>query len=209
MTVVPRRPRELVAGGVYHVYARGAKRALIYEDDADRSAYLTLLGRTVAWHGWRCLMYCLMSNHVHLLVETPEPNLDGGMCAFHGAYARAFNRRHGVSGHVFQGRYHAVRSTDDPQLITAATYIAANPVDAGLCSDPADWAWSSHATALTGEAPRWLDTPRLLEYFGAAGGDPWRRYASAVAERSRVAVSPAACAPNRSPSSPAPPPPSS
>jgi REP element-mobilizing transposase RayT len=171
---MPRKPRELVAGGVYHVYARGNKRALIYEDDEDRAAYLELLGRNVAWHGWRCLMYCLMDNHVHLLLETPRPNLHDGMRVLHGSYAQLFNRRHSHLGHVFQGRY-----------------------------GPARWPWSSHAVASTAESPAWLDTPRLLEHFGAAGGDPWLRYSDAVEDRCRVAVSPAACAPNRSPSSPA------
>src|SRR4051794_25897040 len=98
---MPRKPRELVAGGIYHVFARGAKRAAIFEDDVDRHAYLALLGKNVRWHGWRCLMYCLMDNHVHLLIETPEPNLDVGMCRHHGAYARAFNRRYATPGHVF------------------------------------------------------------------------------------------------------------
>jgi REP element-mobilizing transposase RayT len=186
---------------VYHAFGRGNRRAVIFEDDVDRAAYLGLLGKSVRWYGWRCLMYCLMDNHVHLLIETPRPNLDVGMQMLHGSYARHFNRRHAHSGHVFQGRYGAERSKDDGQLITAATYIAANPVAAGLARDPADWEWSSHAAAMAGTAPVWLDTPRLVAYFGAAGGDPWRRYARAVAQRC-LAVSPAACAPNRSPSSP-------
>ena len=84
MAGMARKPRELVAGGLYHLWARGNRRALIYEDDEDREAYLALLGKTAQWHGWRCLMYCLMDNHVHLLVETPQPNLDIGMRVFHG-----------------------------------------------------------------------------------------------------------------------------
>ncbi len=189
---MPRKHRELVAGGTYHLYARGVRRAALYENVVDREEYLALLGRTVVWCGWRCLMYCLMDNHVHLLVETPEPNLSDGMCLLHGDYARAFNRRHGYSGHVFQGRYGAERAKDDRQLITAATYVAANPVEAQLCAHPADWPWSSHAAACTGTSPDWLDTPRLLEHFGAAGGDPWSRYAGAVDERCGVKVSAAA-----------------
>jgi putative transposase len=191
------------------VYARGNDRRRIFGGDRDRREYLRLLGRIVERHAWLCLAYCLMDNHVHLLLETPEPNLDVGMRRFHGTYAQEFNERHGRSGHLFQGRYGAVRLKYPGQVPTAAAYIAANPVEAGLCADPADWPWSSHAAMCEATAPGWLSIARLLTYYDALGGDPWERHSLAVEERSRVAVSAAACAPNRSPSSPAPPPPSS
>src|SRR3954454_20748947 len=101
---MPRKPRVELAGGVHHVYARGNAREDIYRDDVDRRMYLHTLGREVARWKWRCLAYCLMSNHVHLLLETPEPNLGRGMQRAHGTYARLFNRRHARVGHVFQGR---------------------------------------------------------------------------------------------------------
>src|SRR5690242_13743227 len=104
-----RKPRENVANGVYHVFARGNSRAPIYLDDDDRRIYLWMLARVVLRQGWRCLAYCLMTNHVHLLLETPEPNLSHGMQQLHGGYALSFNARHGRIGHVFQGRYGAVR----------------------------------------------------------------------------------------------------
>jgi REP element-mobilizing transposase RayT len=186
---VPRKPREEVAGAIHHVYARGNNKALLFVDDVDREGYLWLLGRVVVREGWRCLSYCLMDNHVHLLIETPEPNLGSGMQRLHGDFGRGFNRRHLRSGHVFQGRYGSKRMKTEAQLWTAAAYIAANPVDAGLCAAPSAWRWSSHACAETARAaPAWLDLPRLYALFSAFGGDTRARYLEAVARRGAPAA---------------------
>src|SRR6476659_7057647 len=107
-----RKLREEVAGGVQHVYARGNNRERVFFDYADRHCYLGILDRTVARTGWRCLAYWLMDNHVHLIVETPEPNLAPGMQRLHGEYAQMLNERHGRVGHVFQGRYGSVPVRD-------------------------------------------------------------------------------------------------
>jgi REP element-mobilizing transposase RayT len=181
---MPRRPREEVAGGIHHVFARGNAKENIYRDDEDRERYLGMLGKAVVRHQWLCLAFCLMDNHVHLLVETPAPNLGRGMQWLHAGYARAFNDRYRRTGHVFQGRFGAVRMKSDAQLLLVARYIARNPVEGGLCGEPADWPWSSHATALEDDRrPAWLDTPRLLAFFGAGGGECRRRYQQMVALR--------------------------
>jgi putative transposase len=177
---VPRPHREEVEGGVFHVFARGNNRELVYQGEEDYARYRALLDAVVRQYDWRLLAFCLMPNHVHLLVETPKPNLGAGMQRLHGLYARAFNRRHRRCGHVFQGRYGAVRITTDEQLWTVARYIARNPVAAGLCSHPAQWTWGSHAAVVNGRTPHWTDIPRLLGYFEAAGGDGRRRYLAFV-----------------------------
>ena len=173
---MPRKPREEFPGAVVHVYARGNRKQAIYVDDEDRVVYLRILGEVVRRQRWRCLAYCLMKNHVHLLIETPEPNLGSGMQRLHGLHAQQFNKRHRHSGHLFQGRYGAVVIKTDEQLLTVARYIVRNPVEAGLCENVDAWPWGSHAALVRGAAPRWLDSARLLAYFGAAGGDPRRRY---------------------------------
>jgi putative transposase len=177
---MPRSPRTEAAGAIHHVYARGAARQDIFLDDADRRRYLRGLERTTRWTCWRCLSYCLMSNHVHLLIETPRPNLGRGMQRFHGEYAHLFNKRHERSGHVFQGRYEAVGVGTDEQLWTTIAYIVNNPVKAGLCATAERWPWSSHVAIVNGTAPPWLDQPRLFSYLAANGGDPRRRYAELV-----------------------------
>jgi putative transposase len=184
MGVVPRKPREEVAGGIHHVFGRGNNKALLFRDDVDRQGYLWLLGRVVGLKAWRCLSYCLMDNHLHMLIETPQPNLGEGMQRLHGDFGRGFNRRHARSGHVFQGRFGSTPVRDDEQLWTVAGYIAANPVEAGLCRTPEAWRWGSHACATgASPAPAWLDLERLYERFEVWGGDPRARYLEAVAQR--------------------------
>ena len=164
------------------MYARGNRRQAIFLDDDDRERYLALLGRVVDKRLWRCLGYCLMGNHIHLLVETREPNLAAGMQYLHGVFAQGFNERHGYSGHLFEGRYGCTRITSDAQLLQTARYLARNPLEAGMCRRAQDYAWSSHAHVLEGgsEAPAWLDRARLLAFFAADGGDPLHRYRTFV-----------------------------
>jgi REP element-mobilizing transposase RayT len=138
-----RRHRQELEGGVFHVYARGNAKGAIFRDDSDRRAYLGLLARAVRHCGWVLHAYCLMENHIHLLVETPHPNLGKGMQFLHGTYARDFNDRHGRSGHLFQGRYGSVLMKDDNQFQIVKGYIELNPVTAGLCDAAEDWPWSA------------------------------------------------------------------
>lgn len=133
---MPRKPREEVADGIFHVYARGNDKRLIYRDDSDRQTYLQVLAATVGRCRWHLLAFCLMDNHVHLMVETPNANLGIGMQRLHSDYAQQFNQRHGRSGHVFQGRYGSVRLESDERLWGVAAFIGMNPVEAGLCDAP-------------------------------------------------------------------------
>jgi REP element-mobilizing transposase RayT len=171
-----RQPRTELAGGIHHVFVRGAVRQTIYLDDLDRRGYLATLSRVARWMSWSCLSYCLMGNHMHLLIQTPQPNLGVGMQRLHGAFAQAFNRRHEKDGHVFGSRYKAKLVKTDAQLWATVRYIVQNPVVAGLCATPEGWPWSSHASVLDVGASPCLDRPRLLSYFASQGGDPRRRY---------------------------------
>jgi putative transposase len=92
-------------GAVYHLTARGNARGAIVADDEDRGRFVALLGREVSQQRWACYAWCLMDNHYHLLIETPEGNLVSGMRRLNQTYTQNFNRRHGRVGHVLQGRY--------------------------------------------------------------------------------------------------------
>jgi len=94
-------------GALYHVMARGNARSEIFIDDEDREVFLDNLGRVCGRFEWRAWAWCLMGNHYHLLIETVEPTLSKGMREINGVYTQAFNRRHGRSGHVLQGRFKA------------------------------------------------------------------------------------------------------
>jgi REP element-mobilizing transposase RayT len=173
---MPRKPREEVAGGVFHVYARGDDRRPIFIDQADHDLYMSLLARVVRLTGWRCLGYCLMRNHLHLHLETPQPNLGAGMQRLQSEFAFRWNQRYDRCGHVFQGRYGAERAKSEAQFWQSVRYVALNPVRAQLCERPEDWLWSSHRLIVEGRTPAWFDDARLMELLSSAGGDPLERY---------------------------------
>lgn len=155
------------SGAFYHVTSRGDAGEDIFHDDRDRRALLGVLARVVDRMRWRCHAYCLMGNHYHLVLETPEPNLARGMRQLNGIYTQRFNRRHSRTGHVFQGRYHAVLVDRDSYFLEAARYVVLNPVRAGLTELPQQWAWSSYRATAGVELPAvWLSVGEVLGQFG-------------------------------------------
>ncbi len=163
------------------MWSRGAKKAAIFVNDNDRQLYLASLAKIIRFASWNCLAFCLMGNHMHLLIETPEPNLGRGMQRLHGPYAREFNRRHSGSGHVYGARFDSKLIKNDIQLWVTVNYIAQNPVEAGLCRTPDAWPWSSHALVADGRSPAWLASSRLFSFYESMGGDPRERYLEYVA----------------------------
>ena len=112
--------------------------------------------------GWQCLAYCVMSTHAHLVLCTPEPNLGIGMRRLQGRYASAHNRRHDRRGHLFGRRYWSRRIDRPHYLACAALYAVLNPVAAGLCAHPVDFAWSSYRETAAGEPRTGLLEPEVL-----------------------------------------------
>jgi REP element-mobilizing transposase RayT len=135
---MPRARRILVEHGIYHVFSRGNRRQPIFLDERDFARFLEFLDEVVARYGWIVHAYCLMPNHYHLLVETPEANLSEGMHRLGFLYAQWFNRRHDVDGHLFQGRFGARLVESNYHLLETARYIVLNPVRAGLCRHAGD-----------------------------------------------------------------------
>ena len=168
---------------MFHVFARGVDRRRIFLDDLDRQMYLHLLGGVSRRQEWACLAYCLMDNHMHALLQTPEPNLGAGMRRLNGTYAQVFNERYARSGHLFERRFNDRGIASVRSIVTVAAYIAANPVEAHLVATPEAWPWSSHAALAAGTEPRWLDAARLHALIEAEGGDATERYLAALAER--------------------------
>jgi putative transposase len=117
---------------------------------------------------WRCLAYCLMPNHVHLLIETTKPNLGRGMHALHGPYATHFNTRYDRAGHLFQSRFGSRFLEDEVHVARVFSYIAANPVAASLCAHPEDWEWSSYDATVSVARHPLLDLARLRAFLHAA-----------------------------------------
>ena len=133
-------------GAFYHITARGNARQDIFLGDEDRVGFLAVLAGVVDRFGWICHEYRLMSNHYHLLIETPEANLSNGMRQLNGVYTQAFNRRHGWVGHVLQGRFKSILVEKESHLLELARYVVLNPVRANMVRYARQWKWSSYRT---------------------------------------------------------------
>jgi putative transposase len=131
-------------GAVYHITSRGNEKKAVYKDDQDCKNFLNTLQHVNHRYNWICHAYCLMGNHYHLLIETPDGNLSIGMRQLNGVYTQLFNRQHRRIGHLFQGRYKAILIQKETHLLEVCRYVVLNPVRAGMVKRPEDWQWSSY-----------------------------------------------------------------
>jgi putative transposase len=139
------RKRRDLAAGIFHVFTHSVWAAdALYRDDEDRMAFLRELARATARAHWRCVAYCLMGTHYHLILDVDADAIAKGMHSLNFRYAAGFNRRHRMKGHLLGTRYNAFRITGEASLLSRFKYVARNPVEAGLCESPADWPWSSY-----------------------------------------------------------------
>lgn len=181
------RPLRLeLAGGLYHVTSRGDGREDIYLSDTDRLVWLDVFGQVCKRFNWVCHAWCQMTNHYHLLIETPEANLSQGMRQLNGVTQR-FNRAHARVGHVFQGRYKAILVERDSYLLELARYVVLNPLCARMVKRLEAWPWSSYL-ATCGQAPPadWLQTDWILAQFGRQRASAIRKYVEFVHEGARL-----------------------
>ena len=169
-----RRLRVEFPGAIYHLINRGDRREDIFRDEADRERFLETLGEACLKTHWQVHAYCLMRNHFHLVVETPQPNLVAGMKWFLGTYTSRFNRRHKLFGHLFSGRYKSLPvGGQGGYLRTVCEYVHLNPVRARLLRPEASlrsYRWSSYPQYLQAPSrrPGWLRVDRLLGELGIA-----------------------------------------
>lgn len=187
---MPRRPRIQFPGAIYHVMSRGNRKNEIFDDDDDRRRFLTVLSQAVHRYMVKCLDFCLMSNHYHLVLETPRGNLSQAMRHINGVYAQASNRRHHRTGHVFEGRFRSIVIEPATYLRRTARYVALNPVRARYVGDVDAYPWSSYrATAGLGAAPPFLHVEWTRSAFGGKSlGESQERYRAYVSkESSRLA----------------------
>jgi putative transposase len=169
---------------LYHLTSRGDRREMIFDDDADRQAFLEVFATVIDQFNWACYAYCLMGNHYHLLVQTPDGNLSKGMRQLNGVYTQSYNRRHGITGHLFQGRYKSILVDEDNYLLELSRYIVLNPVKAGMVKSVERWPWSSYrATAgLESTPPCWLRSDFVLAQFSKQRKTAIRKYTEFVRE---------------------------
>jgi len=155
-------------GALYHIISRGNERMMIFLDETDRIKYLHILHTTIKRFNWLCHVYCLMGNHYHLMIETPDANLAKGMKYLNQTYSQFFNWKYNRVGHLFQDRYKSYIVQKEAYLLHCCRYIVLNPWEAGLVPHPKDWKWSSYrATAGLEKPASFLTTDWLLDIFGS------------------------------------------
>lgn len=178
-----RQARVEYENALHHVRSRGNSGQAIFLDDWDRIHFLNLLAEAVRRYGWLITAWVLMTNHLHLVVQTPIPNLSDGMKWLLGSYVAWFNKRHERTGHLFGDRFHSNPVEKERYLTDLVRYVVLNPVRARMVERPEDYQWSSYrATAGIDEAPEWLALNALAPYFGEA--DHWQaNYRTHVEEK--------------------------
>ena len=164
-------------GAVYHITSRGNEKKPVFKDDEDRETFLRILTQVNKRYHWLCHAYCLMDNHYHLLVETPDGSLSLGMRQLNGVYTQAFNKRRNRTGHLFQGRYKAILIQKDSHLLEVCRYVVLNPIRAGMVEKPEDWKWSSYrATAGKGQPHPCLTIDWVLGQFSRTRAKAEKEY---------------------------------
>src|SRR4029077_4364817 len=158
-------------GALYHVTSRGNERKAIFKDDTDRKLFLDTLARVKDRFHWICHAYCLMNNHYHLVIETPDGNLSRGMRQLNGVYTQAYNRRHDRAGHLFQGRFKGIVVQKETHFLEVCRYVVLNPVRAKAVRDPGKWKWSSYRATAERDSPNGcLTIKKVLSQFGRRYG---------------------------------------
>jgi len=168
---------------VYHVTSRGNARNKIFLGDQDRENFLFVLGAVVKRFNWLCHAYCLMDNHYHLMIETPDANLSRGMRQLNGVYTQKYNWWHSKTGHIFQGRYKSILVEKENYLLELCRYVVLNPVRARMVQIPDEWRWSSYeATSGFKTVPGYLTVGWILRMFSSNTKEAQKRYRKFVSE---------------------------
>jgi len=169
-------------GAHYHVTSRGNERKDVFKSQKDREKFLQYLESAVRRYDAVIHAYCLMSNHYHLLIETPAGNLSKIMQHINGAYTNYFNVKRKRSGHLFQGRYKAIVIEADEYAQQLSCYIHLNPVRSNMVAKPEEYRWSSYSEYIgKRKRPEWLVTSFILDNFGK-GEESFRNYRKLVEE---------------------------
>lgn len=167
------------ANAHYHVTSRGNEQKDIFKSRRDREQFLSYLESSVMRYGAKIHAYCLMTNHYHLLLQTPDGNLPEIMRHINGAYTNYFNAKRKRAGHLFQGRYKAILIEADEYLMELSRYIHLNPVRAGMSEKPEDHPWSSYQNYIgLRPALSWLCTDRVMDHF--SGSKSYRQFVEEI-----------------------------
>lgn len=165
-------------GAVYHITARGNHRNDIFRDGEDFQVYLSLIEQAIEYYNrlYEVICYCLMTNHVHIIVRTTEKHICHFIRRVNGMYAIFFNSKYNYIGHLYQDRYFAELIEDDAQMLTASQYIHLNPVRARMVIMPEEYEWSSYSMYIGMKKEKIISSLQILSYFKANSRGLYKEY---------------------------------
>ncbi|HHY04161.1 MAG TPA: transposase [Thermoanaerobacterales bacterium] len=162
---MPRKKRVWYPGAVYHIMTRGNRRSDVFKDEEDYQVYLTVLRQTMEKYTYILYTYCLMTNHIHLQIETKDIEIWKIMGYINSNYTKYFNNKYNVVGHLFQGRYRAELIESDAYNLQTSRYIHLNPVKASMVDVPLEYKWSSYGVYMGQAKSEIVTDEKLLSYF--------------------------------------------
>ncbi|KZL88578.1 transposase [Clostridium magnum] len=180
---MPTKKREWYPYASYHITARGNHRNDIFKDKEDFIYYLTLIKEAVEYYiydKYEIISYCLMDNHVHILIKTGERHLGQFIGKINSKYAKYYNKKYNYIGHLFQDRYFSELIESDAQMLETSKYIHLNPVRAKMVEKPEDYEWSSYPMYIGNKKENLICSSYLLSYFNSENRELYKKYVEAV-----------------------------
>ena len=175
-----RKHRIWFPGAKYHITSRGNRRSAIFYDHFDHQVYLELLEEVRSYFPFHLHSYCLMTNHIHLQIETIQHHPKEMMKMLNSRYAMYFNKRHHLVGHVFQGRYGAELIEETDYFLEVSRYIHLNPVEANMVKYPEEYPWSSYLAYISDYANPRITTTKILSHFPESQNESYRKFVEGV-----------------------------
>lgn len=178
MLLMGTKARIWYAGAFYHITARGNHRNDIFRDNEDFQVFLIIIEEALKYYNnaYEIICYCLMTNHIHLLVKTGDKHICHFIQRVNAIYARNFNSKYNYIGHLFQDRYFAELIIDDTQMLSASQYIHLNPVRANMVKVPEDYEWSSYAMYIGCKRQKLISSNKILSYFNGNNRKLYKEY---------------------------------
>ena len=171
-----RKKREWYPGAIYHITTRGNHKSDIFRDAGDYLMYMRFLQESIECFKCKLICYCLMTNHVHLIVETSDITISELMKKLNFLYSKNFNLKYDLVGHLFQGRYFSELIQTDSYLLEASRYLHLNPVKTKIVEHPEGYKWSSYRMYIGTMKEHLISSSKILSYFGDEDREKYREF---------------------------------
>lgn len=175
-----RKERVWYPGAVYHIMIRGIRRSDIFKDEGDYGVYLEILEIVMQRYPFILYSYCLMTNHVHLQLETVDDEIWNIMREVNRNYTKYFNKKYNFTGSLYDGRYKSEIIENDQYNLQVSRYIHLNPVKANMVAEPLEYQWSSYNSYLDDDCDKIIDDEKILSYFKNKSRNLYMNYVESI-----------------------------